>query len=124
MIIATSRGHSKTSIPKLMVLHIFSTTDINRIYNEIIAIMLFIQRSIVNRFIKYFITIFRFTNFKQNLIIGSLKEISKWMRIHKLLAREDASKNKAHGKTRLNGGRANKTTKVKWGRGKREANGK
>jgi len=46
------------------------------------------------------------------------------MRIHKLLASEDASKQKAHGNTRFNGGRANKTAMVKWGRGKGEANGK
>ena len=42
------------------------------IYNNIIAIMLFIQGAIVNHYInfffQYFITIFRFANFKQNLI--------------------------------------------------------
>ena len=63
------------------------------------------------------------------MIIGSLKEIRKWMRIHKLLAGEDASKKKVHGNTRTNGRRANgkevnKTARAKWGRGKREANGK
>jgi len=46
------------------------------------------------------------------------------MGIHKLIASEDASKKKAHGNTRSNGKGANKTAKVKWGRGKREANGK
>jgi hypothetical protein len=46
------------------------------------------------------------------------------MRIHKLLASEDVSKKKAHGNTRSKGRRAKKTAKVKWGRGKREANGK
>src|SRR6187399_2872092 len=46
MTIATSRSHSKTSIPKLRVLHIISTIDIKRIYNSIIAIMLFIEGTI------------------------------------------------------------------------------
>ena len=41
------------------------------------------------------------------------------MRIHKLLASEDARKKEANGKER-----ANKTAMVKWGRRKREANGK
>ena len=93
MIIATSSRHSKISIPKLRVLHNINTIDINGIYNNIIAIMLFIQGTIL-------ITLFRFTNFKQNLIkiiqctqftsnwftmIGYLKKISKRMRIHKSL---------------------------------------
>src|SRR3990170_5248350 len=46
MIIVTSSGHSKISIPKLRVLHIISTTDINRFYSNIIAIMLLIQGTI------------------------------------------------------------------------------
>src|SRR3989337_2663610 len=46
MIIAISSGHSKTSITKLRVLHIISTIDINRIYNNIIAIMLSIEGTI------------------------------------------------------------------------------
>src|SRR3989337_1575175 len=97
MIIAISSGHNKIIIPKLVVLHIINTIDINRIYNKIIAIMLFIQGAIMNHFINFFITIFRFMIFKQNfiekikstqitsnwfIIIGSSEKISKWMRIH------------------------------------------
>ena len=55
------------------------------------------------------------------------------MRIPKLLASEDASKKKAHGDTskqetsekkeeEIGKERENKTARVKWGRGKREAN--
>ncbi|KAI5001047.1 hypothetical protein ZWY2020_011006, partial [Hordeum vulgare] len=116
MIIATSRRHSKTSIPKLRVLHIFSTIVTNRIYSETIAIMLFIQGALMNHFISFFITIFRFTHLKQNSIkivkctqltsnwfniSGSLKEISKWVRIHitRFSASEDASILNAHGNT-------------------------
>src|SRR3989337_1568602 len=46
MIIAISSAHNKNFIPKLVALHIISTIDINRIYNNIIAIMLFIQGAI------------------------------------------------------------------------------
>ena len=47
------------------------------------------------------------------------------MSIHKLLASEDASKQKGKQKREEIGKeRANKTARVKWGRGKREANGK
>ena len=46
MIIATNSRHRKTSIPKLRVLHITSTIDINIIYNIIIVIMLFIKGTI------------------------------------------------------------------------------
>src|SRR4051812_48800835 len=46
MIIATNSRHSKTSIPKLRVLHIINTIEIKRIYNSIIAIMLFIEGAI------------------------------------------------------------------------------
>src|SRR3989337_2965425 len=113
MIIAISSGHNKIIIPKLVVLHIISTIHINRIYSDIIAIMLFNQGAIMNHFINFFfqhfITIFRFTIFKQNfieiikctqltsnwfIIIGSFEKISKWMRIHinRFLASEDASK--------------------------------
>ena len=55
----------------------------------------------------------------------------KWIHINRFLASKDASKENAHGNTKkdtygkkANGKRANKTAKVKWGRGKREANGK
>src|SRR6187399_2279560 len=46
MIIATNRSHSKTSIPKLEVLHVINTINIKRIYNNIIAIMLSIEGTI------------------------------------------------------------------------------
>ena len=45
--------------------------------------------------------------------IGSLKEISKWMGIHKLLASEDASKKKAHGSI--------SEQKIEWKRGEQKA---
>src|SRR3989337_4551976 len=46
MIIAISSGHNKIIIPKLVALHIISTIDIHRVYNNIIAIILFIQGAI------------------------------------------------------------------------------
>src|SRR3990170_4366107 len=102
MIIATSSGHSKTSIPKLRVLHIINIIHINRIYNNIIAIMLFIQGAIMSHFIKQnFIEIIKSTQITSNwfIIIGSFEKISKWMSIHinRFLAIKDASKYKAHG---------------------------
>ena len=48
----------------------------------------------------------------------------KRVHINRFLASKDASKRKAHEDTRSNGRRANKTARVKWGRGKREANDK
>ena len=56
----------------------------------------------------------------------------KWIHINRFSASEDASIKKAQGNTnKVTYGkkanekeRANKTARVKWGRGKREANGK
>ena len=93
----------------------------------------------MNHFINFFITILRFTHLKQNSIkivkctqltgnwfniIGSLKKIGKQIKIHGLLESEDASKKKVQANIRSNGRRAKKTARVKWARGKREANGK
>ena len=49
------------------------------------------------------------------------------MRIHNILASEDASKKKAHGNTseqKIEWKRGEEKAKVKWGRGKQEANDK
>ena len=126
-------------------MHIISIMDIQGIHTNNIAIMLIIQKfstkHSIDFFFKHLSTIIlsiiltkdikkvkcmRQTQLTSNRfnIIGSLKEISKWMRIHKLLASEDASKKKVQANIRSNERRANKTARVKWGRGKREANGK